>query len=335
MTIKGYAVFEKSGKLKEYEYEPESLGEWDIDVEISHCGICHSDIHLIDNDWGFSSYPFVPGHEIIGRLKNKGKNIQHINIGDRIGVGWQRSSCMHCEWCDQGEENLCLEQEATCINHNGGFANQIRCDGRFAFLIPEGLPSEQAAPLLCGGATVFSPFIEHNITATSKVGVIGVGGLGHLAVQFAKSFGCEVTAFSHSPDKEREAKELGAHHFISSTDHDGLQKITNSLDFLLCTISVPLDWEEYTAVLRPKGVLCFVGVQSEPLKLPILSLLPGRKCVCASNIASRPDMNDMLNFAALHGIHAQIEEFPLAEVNQAIDRVRSGKVRYRAVLNCQ
>lgn len=327
-----YAADAKGQELHPFHFIPRMLGPYDIEVDITHCGICHSDIHLIDNDWGNSVFPLIPGHEIIGTIKAKGDAVEEFEVGQRVGIGWQRSSCQHCEWCHQGEENLCLQQEATCIGHPGGFASKIFADSRFAFLIPDELLSEHAAPLLCGGATVFSPFIEHNIKPTDKVGVIGVGGLGHLAIQFASAFGCEVTVFSHSAEKKEEAMRLGADHFCATNDHRELMKHANTLDFILCTISHPINWVDYLNVLRPKGVICIVGAQSKSIEIPFFSILVGRKTVCGSNIASCPDIRKMLHFAAQHGIKAQVEVFSMDKVNEAIQKVRDGKVRYRAVL---
>ncbi len=332
MAIKCFAAKNAKSMLQPYEYEPVALGPDDIEVQITHCGICHSDISLIDNEWGNSSYPLVPGHEIVGNVVAKGSNVTQLQLNQRVGIGWQRSSCMKCEWCQTGQENLCLSQEATCVGHQGGYAEKIRTDSRFAFAIPDALDSAHVAPLFCGGATVFSPLLHHNINPTSKVGIIGIGGLGHLALQFAKGFGCEVTAFSASADKQAETKRLGADHFISSTDTNALKNAENSFDFLLSTVPTPLDWQAYLALLRPKGTLCFVGAQTKPIEVPFFSIIAGRKTVTASNIGSRPDIRHLLAFAAQHNIKADIEIFKMQDVNKAIDTVRSGKVRYRAVL---
>lgn len=332
MSIKSYATSKPKQILEPFTYEPAPLGPLDIDVKITHCGICHSDIHLIDNDWGSSTYPLVPGHEIVGIITELGPEVKNFKKGQRVGIGWQRSSCMCCDWCGQGEENLCLKQEATCVGHQGGFADKIRTDSRFAFPIPDALASEHAAPLLCGGATVFSPLITNEINPTHKVGVIGIGGLGHLALQFANAFGCEVTAFSSSPDKKNEAIGFGAHHFLSSNDASAIAKAANTLDFILCTSMSSMKWTDYINMLRPKGKLCFVGAVEKPIEVPFFSLVFGSKGISASNIASRPHMKQMLETAAKHGIKAKIEEFPLKDVNKAIEKVRSGKIRYRAVL---
>jgi uncharacterized zinc-type alcohol dehydrogenase-like protein len=227
MPIKAFAALEAKSRLQAFEVPVTPLGEQDVLVTISHCGLCHSDIHLIDNDWQVSSYPLVPGHEVIGTVSKRGAGVQHLQLGQRVGIGWQRSACLTCEYCIRGDENLCTAQQATCVGHFGGFASAIQIDGRFAFPIPEALRSEQAAPLLCGGITVYAPLRTYGITPNMKIGVIGIGGLGHLALQFARAFGCDVTAFSSTPDKEAEAIHFGAHHFVSSTDKDKMQSLAN------------------------------------------------------------------------------------------------------------
>ncbi len=332
MTIHGYAALEAKHPLVPYEYDPEILGPWDVEIAITHCGICYTDIHFIDNDMGNSTYPMVPGHEIIGKVISAGSLVNPQRIGTRVGVGFQRSSCMCCDWCKRGMENVCTKQQATCLHHHGGFADKIIMDSRFAFDIPEGLASEAAAPLLCGGATVFQPMLDYGVAPMKRVGIIGIGGLGHLALQFARAFGCEVTAFTSSPSKIAEAKEFGAHQVVTSSDAKDLQKAAGSLDFILCTVSADLDWNAYLKALRPKGVLCFVGMLEKPLAIPFKNLIRGCKLITASSIGSRPGIEDMLHFAALHHIQAKIELFPMDQINLAIDKVRKNQVRYRAVL---
>lgn len=332
MVIRGYATKESKQTLQPFEYNPDPLGPWDIDIKISHCGICHSDLHLIDDDWGTSQYPLVPGHEIVGTITAMGPQVKSLKVGQRVGIGWQRSSCFNCEWCKNGEENLCAKQEATCVGHKGGFAESIRSDSRFAFVIPDKLASEYAAPLLCGGITVYSPLKTHKIDSSKNVGIIGVGGLGHLALQFAKALGAKVTAFSSTPSKEGEAKRFGADSFVSSTDLKGLEKLNNTFDLILITISEPLDWSIYLNLLRPKGRLCFVGAQSKPVNLPVFPMIIGRKGVDASNIGNRHEIEEMLNFAADKGVKPQIETFAMSDVNAALAKLRDNKVRYRAVL---
>jgi alcohol/geraniol dehydrogenase (NADP+) len=332
MTIHAQAAMASKQSLKPFQYEPTALGPHDIEVAITHCGICHSDIHLIDNDWGVSSYPLVPGHEIIGTIVNAGGDVKHLKQGQRVGVGWQRGSCLVCEQCVKGDENLCPENRATCVGNHGGFAECIRTDGRFAFAIPDSLSSENAAPLLCGGATVYSPLKHYGVVPSMRVGVVGIGGLGHLALQFANAFGCEVTAFSSTPEKEKEARDFGAHRFVASASASDLKKATGSLDFILSTAFANLDWGAYLQLLRPNGKLCFVGVPSAPIHFHIGALLGGQKSVCASVIGSRNTIREMLDFAARHDIEAMTEVMPLADVNKAIEKVRANKARYRMVL---
>ncbi len=335
MGISCFAAYKPKSQLKPFSYEPKKLGDFEIEIKISHCGICHSDIHLIDNDWKSSEYPLVPGHEIIGTVAALGKKVGHLKEGSRVGVGWQRSSCMECEWCSLGEENLCPDNEATCVRNGnyGGFAKAIRTDSRFAFPIPDNLDSDKAAPLLCGGVTVFSP-LKRLTNPAMKVGVVGAGGLGHLAIQYAKALGCEVTVFSSSPSKEKEVKEMGASHFISSKDARALKKAANSLDFILTTVNVNLNWPKFMDILRPNGTLCVAGASPGPICLAPFVFIGNQKTVTGSVIGSRKIISEMLNFSSRHNIMARTETLPLAEVNDAIGRLRQRKARYRMVLAC-
>ncbi len=332
MIINSYAAFAAGQTLEKFQYEPEKLGPWDVEVSISHCGICHSDVHLIDNDFQMSDYPLVPGHEIVGTVNALGANVQHLEKGQRVGIGWQRSSCLICEFCIRGDENLCPDQHATCVGNHGGFAESIRTDSRFAFPIPESLKSESVGPLLCGGITVYSPLRHYGVTPNMKVGVIGIGGLGHFALQFAHAFGCEVTAFSTTPEKETEAKKFGAHHFISSTDADDMEAAVNSLDFIINTVFADIDWITFLNTLRANGTICIVGASASPISVPVFPLIVGQKRICGSVIGGRAMIQEMLNFSARHGIMAQSELLPMAEVNTAIAKVRNNQARYRMVL---
>src|ERR1700757_3173904 len=216
--IQGLAVHAAGAELLLFRYDPGELGLQEVEIGISHCGICHSDIHLIANDWGNSKYPFIPGHEIIGTVRAVGSDVRSLKVGQRVGLGWQSNSCGQCEWCIKGLENLCASSEGTCLHRHGGYADRVRANARFVLPIPEALPSEEAAPLLCGGITVYNPLRSHGINPSSRVGVVGIGGLGHMAIQFARVFGAEVTAFSSSVAKEDEARELGAHNFVNARD---------------------------------------------------------------------------------------------------------------------
>jgi len=332
MTLHAYAAVSAGAPLIPFDYEPEPLAAHEVEIAISHCGICHSDLHLLDNDWHNTVYPLVPGHEIVGEISAAGSAVSDARIGSRVGVGWQRGSCGHCDDCIAGEEPFCPENEATCLGHYGGFADRIRVSSRFCFALPTALPSAPAAPLLCGGATVYTPLVAYGVRADHRVGIVGVGGLGHLALQFARAWGCEVTAFSHTADKRDEALALGAHRFVATGEAGALAAAASSLDFLLSTACADLDWPIYLNLLRPRGVLCIVGVPPSPLSIPALPLIVGRRAVGGSVIAGRRRMRDMLRFAARHHIGARVEECGLAAVNGALARVRGGGVRYRVVL---
>lgn len=331
MKITGYAAYAPNEILKLFQYEPTTLKSLDVEVKISHCGICHSDICLIDNDWKISHYPLVPGHEIIGTISNIGEDVNEFQQGQRVGIGWQSGSCMKCEYCKQGEENLCNQMDATCVNGYGGFAQFIRVHSRFIFAIPDSLASENAAPLLCGGITVYSPLRTY-VHRAMKIGIIGVGGLGHLALQFANAFGCEVTAFSSSYSKEAEAKSFGADHFVYTGIEGVLEKMASSLDFIVSTVSTDINWTDYISVLKPKGKLCVVGVPENDIYFSAFPLILGNKSICGSPIGSPSMMREMLEFSAQHKIKAQVEVYPINEVNIALEKLRNNQARYRIVL---
>lgn len=318
--------------LRLYEYPKPILGPWDVEIEVTHCGICHSDIHLLDNEWKITDYPFVPGHEVIGLITQIGDQVKRHKIGMRVGVGWQRGACHVCEWCRIGDENVCEKAEATCVKNHGGFSRKLLIDSRFVFQIPESLSSENAAPLLCGGATVFSPLFDHGISGISKVGVIGIGGLGHFALQFARAFGAEVTAFSTTPSKEEEAHHLGADHFVLIDDTKAMEACTRSFDLILHSGSHLKDPTPFMVALRPYGSLCLLGDPSQTFKIAPLSLVKKKAALCGSNIANPLVMEKMLAFAARHQIQAMTEVFPMQDVNMAIEKLRSNQIRYRAVL---
>lgn len=315
-----------------FRYDPGALRPMDVEIGITHCGICHSDLHLISNDWGMNQYPFIPGHEVIGRVNAVGSAVQLLKVGQRVGLGWQSDSCGMCEWCGRGMENLCPALEATCVHRHGGYADRVRANVQFVIPIPEALESENAAPLLCAGITVYSPMRRHDVNPSSRVGVIGIGGLGHLAVQFARVFGAEVTAFSTTQAKEDEARALGAHHFVNTRESRALKELAGSFDFILSTANADQDWSVYLQALRPTGTLCFVGVPPKPVTLPAFPLISGMRTVTGSPIGSPQQIREMLEVAARHRVKAKVELFPIAKVNEAIEKVKKLKVRYRAVL---
>ena len=331
MTFHAHAAMEKKGALRPFEYEPAALGAQDVEIRVTHCGICHSDVHLVDGDWGMGRYPMVPGHEIVGTIDATGSEVQGLKKGDRVGVGWQRGACLACEACLAGDENLCAASQATCVFNHGGFADRVRLDGRFAFAIPDALASDAAAPLLCGGATVYAP-LRRWARSPMKVGVVGIGGLGHLALQFARAMGCEVTALSSSPDKEPEARSFGAHRFLATRERNALRSAASSLDFVLSTVFADQDWPALVGTLKPNGVLCVVGGPPEPISVPAFALIGAQKTIAGSVIGGRRDIREMLEFAARHGVAAKTELRPMSEANAGLDHVRAGRARYRVVL---
>jgi uncharacterized zinc-type alcohol dehydrogenase-like protein len=330
--IHGYAAEQAKAALTPFAYEPKAMGPHDIEIEISHCGICFSDAHLIDDDWKRSIYPFIPGHEIIGKVRELGSAVKHLHVGDRVGVGWQRSACLECEFCREGNENLCAAQTAVCVAHHGGFADRIRTDSRFAFLIPASLESAATAPLLCGGATVFAPIMRYGIHAKSKVGVIGIGGLGHMALLFLKAIGCEITAFSSSESKRAEARQMGAHRFVSSTQPKEIAALGAKFDLILSTVHAKLDWMTFLQAVKPGGVFCLVGAPPGFIQFLPGLLVGAQRTICGSDIASRETIIAMLKFAEKHKIAPIVETAPMREVNAGMAKLRANQVRYRMVL---
>lgn len=330
--IQGFATHAAGAELLPFKYTPGELQPNEVEVQITHCGICHSDIHLINNDWGISQYPFIPGHEIVGAIVAVGSQVRDRAVGQRVGVGWQADSCGACEWCLQGEENLCANSVPTCVHRHGGFAERVRANARFAIPVPDGLESENVAPLLCAGITVYNPIRKLGVYPGSRVGILGIGGLGHLGIQFARVFGAEVTAFSSSADKEEEARSLGAHHFVSSRDVAAIKKLAGSFDLILSTVNQDMDWPVMVAALRPHGTLSMVGVPPSPMAVPAFPLIGGQRSITGSPTGSPSMLHEMLTVAARHGVKAITERFPMAQVNEAIAKLKKNQVRYRAVL---
>ena len=330
--IEGLAAHAAGAELLHLRYDPGILGVNEVEIAITHCGVCHSDIHLIANDWGISQYPFIPGHEIVGTVEALGSEVRSLEVGQRVGLGWQSNSCGQCEWCMKGQENLCPFSEGTCVHRHGGYADRVRANARFVVPIPEALPSEQTAPLLCGGITVYNPMRLQRVNPSSRVGIVGIGGLGHIAIQFARVFGAEVTAFSTSVAKEAEARALGAHHFVNSRETKAMKEVAGALDFVLTTVNADQDWSAYLQTLRPNGTLWFVGVPPSPVAVHAFPLISGQRTIGGSPVGSPALLREMLDVAARHGVKATTERFPMEKANEAIEKVKKGKVRYRAVL---
>lgn len=326
MKIHALAAMGPKEPLSPFSYDAAELGAFEILIKVTHCGLCHSDVHLIDDDWKRSKYPLVPGHEIVGTISKMGKNVDHLKLGERVGVSWVRSACLACTSCLEGDTNICPQKTTTCNGNYGGFADHMIADSRFVFPIPKELSSADAAPLLCAGATVFAPLRRYG--PQHSVAIIGIGGLGHLGLQFAHHFGCEVTALSHSASKEGEAKSFGADHFYTFEN----LPTPFQFDFILSTVHVDLDWNQIIALLKPKGTLCFVGRPGNPGMIEFGSLISFQRNICGSSTANRATMNEMLAFAAQHKIKPQIELLPLSKANEGIEKVKSNRARYRVVL---
>jgi len=331
-TIKAYATRGKGAALETFEYEPGPLAAEQVEIAVSHCGICHSDLSMMDNDWGMTKYPLVPGHEAVGTVVNLGEQTKGLKLGQRVGLGWYSGSCMCCQQCLSGNHHLCAAGEGTIVARHGGFASRVRSHWAWATPLPEKLDSAKVGPLFCGGATVFNPIVAFGVKPTDRVGVIGIGGLGHMALQFLSKWGCEVHAFTSSDSKHAEARSMGAHHVINSRDADGMKKLRGSLDFVISTVNVPLDWAAILDTVAPKGRLHIVGAVLEPIPVSAFGLIVGQKSISGSPVGSPTTAATMLDFCARHNIAPITESFPMSRVNDAIEHLRAGKARYRVVL---
>ncbi len=274
--IKAFAASEPKGKFEPFEFDAGELGSEEVEIKVSHCGICHSDLSMLNNDWAMTVYPFVGGHEAVGEIVAVGENVKGVSVGDKVGLGWNAESCMHCEQCLSGFQINCPNLVGTIVEHHGGFADRVRCHWAWAIKLPEALDASKAGPLFCGGITVFNPFVQNNIKPTDKVGIVGIGGLGHLALQFADKWGCEVTAFSTSASKADEAKQLGADLIVDTRSDGELEKLKGKFDMILTTANQPLKWDLYMNALAPKGKLHVVGAVLEPIPVISFQLIGGQ-----------------------------------------------------------
>ena len=331
-TFHGWAASKAGETLRQIQFDPGPLHPEQVQVKIESCGICHSDLSMLNNDWGNAVFPLVPGHEVIGTIEKIGDQAKGLAVGDRVGLGWFSGSCLACQPCLSGRHQLCSSAEQIIVGRHGGFADRVRADWEWAVKLPSALDPASAGPLFCGGITVFAPIIDFGVKPTDRVGVIGIGGLGHLALQFLNKWGCEVTAFTSSESKADEARKLGAHHVVSTHDQADLKKLAGSFNFILVTANVPLDWDSYIAALAPDGRLHFVGAVLEPIPVAAFSLIGGRKSVSGSPLGSPATVATMLDFCARHRIAPVTETFAMDDVNAALDHLRSGKARHRVVL---
>lgn len=333
--VKAWAANEQNGKLQSFNFELPPITDEEVEIEVDHCGICHSDLALINNDWGNANYPLVPGHEITGRIVALGSMAakKGLRLGQKVGVGWNKSSCGHCDPCLNGQQNLCIRLQATVLGNHGGWAERVRAHWIWTLPIPDELDIRDAGPLMCAGITVFAPLLAYGVKPTDHIGIIGIGGLGHLAVQFANAWGARVTAFSSSAAKHGDIKHMGADHIVSSRDATQWDDLKGKLDFILVTVTAPLDWDKIISLLAPNGRLHFVGIITKPIPVSIFSLLIPQASLSSSPGGSRSEMDKMLRFAALHEISPVTEHWPMSKVNEAIAHIESGEAAYRVVLD--
>ena len=331
--IRAWAATAAGAALEPFSYVPGALAPEEVEIAVEHCGVCHSDLSMLDNDWGATRYPFVPGHEAIGRVVALGDQARGLQVGQRVGLGWNAWSCLHCPQCLAGNQHLCRAVRGTISGRHGAFAEKVRAHWVWAVPLPEALDPREAGPLMCGGITVFAPLRELGIRPTARVGVVGIGGLGHMALKFCKAWGCEVTAFTSSDSKVEEARAFGAHRVVSSRDREAIAGIAGSLDLIIDTVNVSLDWDALLGALAPGGRLHVVGAVLEPIPVPAMALISAQKALSGSPTGSRGAIDAMLGFAARHAIAPQTEHFPMRRVNEALDNLRAGKARYRIVLD--
>lgn len=327
----GWAALAEGRDLEPLDYPSPTLGDLDIRVAVSQCGLCFTDIHAIDDLYGITTFPFVPGHEIVGQVEARGSAVSDLKEGDRVGIGWQGRSCERCSWCVRGEEQLCLDigNASTCERH-GGFADSVTVDSRFACPLPERMAPDVAAVLMCAGVAVFTPLRRYAAECGGHVGIYGVGGLGHLAIQFAHALGYQVTAFSSSAAKEEEALGFGADRFVVLGDRSRMRSFDYAVDLMLCTARGNIDWEELTNAMAKRGRIVLVGFPD--VSIPPTNLVAHELSITGSLLGNHATIREMLSFADAHGIAPRIEQLPMSQVNAAIARLKSNRARYRIVL---
>jgi uncharacterized zinc-type alcohol dehydrogenase-like protein len=341
-TVKAFAAQSATAPLAAWNIERRSLRPHDVQIEILYCGVCHSDLHTVRNEWGGTIYPVVPGHEIVGRVLATGDHVSGFKTGDLAGVGCMVDSCRECDNCKQGLEQYCSngfvgtyngkEKSDGAITY-GGYSKQIVVHEDFVLHISDKLPLEGIAPLLCAGITTYSPLRHWKVGKGDKVGVLGLGGLGHMAVKLAASMGAEVTMLSHSPSKEADAKRLGAHKFVLTTNKAQVKSVNKYFDFILDTVSAEHDYTLYLGMLNTNGVMVCVGVPQVPAKIPAFNLIGGRKSIAGSLIGGLPETQEMLDYCAAHNIVSDVEVIKISEINEAYERMLKGDVKYRFVID--
>lgn len=342
MKTNAYAAPNATTPLAPFSFERRKLGKGDVQIEILFCGVCHSDLHTVRSEWSSTTYPCVPGHEIVGRVVKVGKDVNKFKEGDTVGVGCMVDSCLACANCKENLEQFC--EKGTIFTYNspdkhtggityGGYSESIVVSKEFVLKIPENLDLAATAPLLCAGITTYSPLRYHNVSKGQKVGVVGLGGLGHIGVKLAKALGAHVVVFTTSPSKVEDALRLGADEVVNSKNEDEMQKHLNSFHFILDTVSAKHDINAYLLLLRRDGNLTQVGVPPEPLLLSVGSLIFGRRSLSGSLIGGIKETQEMLDFCGKHNVTADIELIPIQNINEAYDRLVKSDVKYRFVID--
>jgi alcohol dehydrogenase (NADP+) len=339
---KAYAAKSATTPIEPWSIDRREPKPHDVQIDILYCGVCHSDLHTVRNEWGGTIYPVVPGHEIVGRVTKVGEHVKKYKVGDLVGVGCLVDSCRECDNCKEGLEQYCSngmvgtyngqEKDGSGITY-GGYSKQIVVTEDFVLKVSENLPLEGVAPLLCAGITTYSPLRHWKVGKGDKVGVLGLGGLGHMGVKLAVSFGAEVTMLSHSPSKEADAKRLGAHNFLLTSDKEKVKGAANYFDFILDTVSAPHDYNTYLTMLNTNGVMVCVGAPSEPAVVPAFNLIFQRRSLAGSLIGGIPETQEMLDYCAEHNITSDIEVINIKDINESYERMLKGDVRYRFVID--
>lgn len=341
LKTKGYAAADAQTPLAPYTFDRRDPRPHDVAIEIQYCGVCHSDIHQVRGEWGRSSYPMVPGHEIIGTVTSVGNKVSKYKVGDTVGVGCFVDSCRHCEACKKGEESYCREGPVFTYNNRehdgtptmGGYSDKIVVDENYVLRIPKNLPPDGCAPLLCAGITLFSPLRHWHAGPGKHVAIVGLGGVGHMGVKLAHAMGAQVTVLSHSSAKQQDAERLGADHFYATSDPETFQKLKESFDLIVNTVSAQLDWNQYLNLLKMDGTLVVIGAPAQPAPVAAFSLLRGRRSLAGSMIGGIAETQEMLDFCSQHNIVSDIEVIPIQKVNEAYERVLKSDVRYRFVID--
>lgn len=342
LETKAYAAFNETDPLAPFKFDTKITGPKDVRIEILYCGICHSDIHSVKNEWGGAKYPLVPGHEIVGKVTEVGSEVSKFKVGDLAGIGCMVDSCRECNNCHDGEEQYCDTgatftyggiDKTTGKTTYGGYSEQIVADEDFVLKVPSNLALEGVAPLLCAGITTYSPLRHMKVGKGHKVGVVGLGGLGHMAVKFASSFGAEVTMLSTSRSKEEDAKRLGATHFALTSDPEQMKQLAGTFDFIIDTVSASHDYLSNINLLKTNGTYIIVGAPPEPIQLHGFALIRGRKSIMGSLIGGIRETQEMLDYCSEHNITSDVEVIKIQDINNAYERMLKGDVRYRFVID--